>query len=1273
MKKIITFILSLILITTSLPIISIAQTKDQNNLIDITEELTINEQALIKDNQLDPGIYFCEKGRPYFQTIANNKTYFSIMQNGFLQWDFTNNLIPKSDLTKIADFNDIGHHLIISVSQNQTLFESKQLLTEKSNNYVVHEFNDTVDIAIFNTNVLTNYNEVLIYTDLIDIIGNIVKESEISTTVEENNSDEASENTSEFINSDNTTENNQDSSTTENSSPIDNTDNEETSNSIASENDTTADDANSEVTTDITSDNDTPSDIIDSGETTEDEEDNILLPNASFTEINSETLSEIIPGVLSQKVLESNSIYVSDALMGTMDFLLETWYNDEYVLDGNEIKVNPSLILDSSNNTTLEDEVKYIFLGQDDDGNLLSAKLSDNINKTNGLLQLMYSNYSTIIVSFDDLEAHDIAIDAEAYFHLLYCGDQLVIAINTSLCSENSYVAKNAFNNSIRSFLDTHKITKIQPFGIAVGNPIVYSGPGKKGYAAVGSLNPFETYETIYKELGFQYIEYTVDGTNTRKRGYIDQYGGSSGTIPYSYGQGGNIKSGCTVYSGPSSSYATVGSVSTGESVTLLTQTRIASNIVYWYLEYYSSSGTKRGYVRAENITINNNTGLGVTLNDIDVYDDFTVNIGSLYSNEYFVISGKNNLFYKIEYNTISGRKKGFVRKSDITTINLDSVPNVANSSALQATPKATTNIYAGPSTKIYANIGSVYSTDTVGVLGVEDGYYYIQYSTSSGSKRGYINKNALNQFSGANSVKSTGINTVAAYADAPSSGCTVYSCPNSSSATIGSISALEGITVFPSIRENGYTFVEYSTASNTKRGFISTSLLKKYNEGVKAQANKDTDMFYTTDINLKIGSIYKQEYVIILGKTSNYYYIEYNSPSGRKRGYANKDSLNPRSSSGIGTIPTTGETLTMNSAQNVYSGPSSTYASVGSVSKGEYTTLLKSTRGWYHIEYDTSSGHKQGYVPDSSAVTTVIPVYSEINYRTYDHANQHKSNYKSGLGKDLIYYTIGDLESDNVLFLNFAIHGHEDIYAGDGMALVELAFDTLNNLDNLYSKILSKNWLIVVIPTFNPDGVINGDDCELYSECQGTGRHNAVQMQYDKDNGTWHKYNDGLGHIDLNRCFPYDAKGSFDKRYNDISDKRNYTGPEAMMAYEAAALNELLQEYKTKSGKKYFIDIHGWYNQILVDSGTVSSSPIGKALYENGFNFASRNTAVSGCSYRTTYTLTNGIGYVAKYAYALGYTSCLFELPADSKPQDFHGSDYEKYFINAVKDMIGI
>ncbi len=52
-----------------------------------------------------------------------------------------------------------------------------------------------------------------------------------------------------------------------------------------------------------------------------------------------------------------------------------------------------------------------------------------------------------------------------------------------------------------------------------------------------------------------------------------------------------------------------------------------------------------------------------------------------------------------------------------------------------------------------------------------------------------------------------------------------------------------------------------------------------------------------------------------------------------------------------------------------------------------------------------------------------------------------------------MIYYTIGDSQSDNVLFLNFAIHGHEDIYAGDGMALVEMAFKTISTLSDNYKN----------------------------------------------------------------------------------------------------------------------------------------------------------------------------------------------------------------------------
>ncbi len=39
----------------------------------------------------------------------------------------------------------------------------------------------------------------------------------------------------------------------------------------------------------------------------------------------------------------------------------------------------------------------------------------------------------------------------------------------------------------------------------------------------------------------------------------------------------------------------------------------------------------------------------------------------------------------------------------------------------------------------------------------------------------------------------------------------------------------------------------------------------------------------------------------------------------------------------------------------------------------------------------------------------------------------------------------------------------------------------------------------------------------------------------------------------------------------------------------------------------------------------------------------------------------------------ALGYTSCLFEFPADSDPDYLANSTYGTYFTNAIKDMVGI
>lgn len=1266
MKKIISALLCLFLALTSIPMVSIAQTYSGTTAIDISAELTDKEKLLIENDELEAGIYFNEKSHAFFEDVLDRSSVLSINNESFLEINILENVFePQEGSDTLYSFIN-NSHLIISIND---LFKDTE--NQDGDLYIVDSINESTYLAVFDAGKAADLNEEELYHYIIEIINDLKETHSADFDRVENVADGDGDDQSvlgtlpdenvQGEDIEDVTDDNEDASNVIETIPNENVQDENIEDKI---------DDNADVSNNLDA---TPDENIDDDEIQSAERIKIdSAGNDLWVSVDSNIISKIISSVFSSDFENKvNSICVSNASIDMMVSIIENLYDSQYSLYNGKIKITESLILNSASDS-LEDNEKYISLGLDEEGNLLSAKVSDYINKENGLLKLMFSNYATVIVSYDELLENGIEINENKDLMLLYQNNKLVIAVNTEKIQSIIDIGNNTFDAVINTFLDSHKINLVQTIGSAVGWPVVYSGPGKSGYAAVGSLDPFDEYETIYKELGFQYIEYEIDGTSTKKRGYIDQFGGGSGTIPdkYKTGVGAKIKSGGTVYSGPSSSYATVGSVSTNESVTLLSKT---SENSYYYFEYPSSTGTKRGYMSSSSISITSNTGIGVTLKDITVYDDYVVNSGSLNKNEFFVITGYNDNYYKIEYNvtTTVGRKTGYVFKPDVQSLNSNvSIPKVANSSAIHAVPKQSTSVYGGPSSYIYANIGSVDETDTVGVLGKEGSYYYIQYSTSSGSKRGYVEMSALNSFSGSGSIKSTGVESAAAYADAPKIACTVYSCPDVNSATVGSIGAYEGITVFPSINDNGFTFVEYSTSANTKRGFISTSLIKGYNEGVKGKAATDLTIYYSTYNSLSLGSIYGGEYVIILGKIDDYYYIEYNSPSGRKRGYAKKTGFDNSSYSGVPSIVEIRKTIQMNSAEKVYSGPSSTYAGIGSVDKDEYAILIEyGTRGWYHIEYSTPSGNKQGYVPKTTATTTDLPKYADINYRTYTFAEQHTMDgYTSGLGRDLKYYTIGDENSDNVLFLNFAIHGHEDHQSGDGMALVEMAFRTLATLDNHYHEILANNWYIVVVPTFNPDGVLVNDDC--VGKCNGVGRHNAVQMIRDED-GKWIKFTDtadganALGHIDMNRCFPYNANGGFAKldSTSTVSDRRNYTGPSAMMAQEAQALSDLINKYKNKSGTKYFIDIHGWTQQIIVSE---DNSTIGNAFLKC---FNTKETP-----YYIEVTLRTGgaNGYVAKYAYALGYQSCLFEFPHNTKT-DFYNDTYGECFISAISSLLNI
>lgn len=114
-----------------------------------------------------------------------------------------------------------------------------------------------------------------------------------------------------------------------------------------------------------------------------------------------------------------------------------------------------------------------------------------------------------------------------------------------------------------------------------------------------------------------------------------------------------------------------------------------------------------------------------------------------------------------------------------------------------------------------------------------------------------------------------------------------VYSTANGES-IIGSIGR-EGITV---LSQSGSTYyIEYSTSKGAKRGYIknpnidtsylASSCVAKVVTNYNLYYGPNTSTYASTG-----GSVYAGEYVAVIAKEGNWVYVEYNTNSGRKRGY---------------------------------------------------------------------------------------------------------------------------------------------------------------------------------------------------------------------------------------------------------------------------------------------------------------------------------------------------------------------------------------------------
>lgn len=150
----------------------------------------------------------------------------------------------------------------------------------------------------------------------------------------------------------------------------------------------------------------------------------------------------------------------------------------------------------------------------------------------------------------------------------------------------------------------------------------------------------------------------------------------------------------------------------------------------------------------------------------------------------------------------------------------------------------------------------------------------------------------------------------------------------------------------------------------------------------------------------------------------------------------------------------------------------------------------------------------------------------------------------QSVLGRELVCWSIQQGAFERTILLNFAIHGWEDEYAGDGQLLVDLG----NALVDHYAQ--SENLQgcrLLIIPCANPDGVEDGITNNGFGRCNADG-------------------------IDLNR--------DFDANHVVYTTDRNYT-PYPFSGVESRALRDLVWAAEPD----IVIDFHGWLNYTIGSS----------------------------------------------------------------------------------------
>ena len=232
--------------------------------------------------------------------------------------------------------------------------------------------------------------------------------------------------------------------------------------------------------------------------------------------------------------------------------------------------------------------------------------------------------------------------------------------------------------------------------------------------------------------------------------------------------------------------------------------------------------------------------------------------------------------------------------------------------------------------------------------------------------------------------------------------------------------------------------------------------------------------------------------------------------------------------------------------------------------------------------------------------------------------------------GSDLPYYQYGS--GPNVFYATFAIHGFEDLWSFDGWELLEIANNFYDRLLNSNDYDLADKWTIYIFPGVNQDGLKYG------TTNNGPGRTTLFSEVPSRQG------------IDMNRCW------QIGNSYTRYTDSRNFNGTVGFQVYEAAYLRNFLINHKSKTGKTVLVDLHGWTQQLIGDSGICS-------YYRQQFP---ENDGSAVGRY--------GTGYLVNWARStLGARSALIELPSSgvNGHQAVVNKNFSNRYIDATLNML--